>query len=358
MYPIVAVALAVVGSAVAQDTTPLADKRIPYNQIPYMVDTNNGPRGIQTGYNQCNSTTQGQTSLCQTAIVNSIDDFCIWGPQKPNSSIADTEGELVAWCTQPGHGTRVIPPNALTGVQFMQTPDYVQVTGRIDQVLINIADGDSGGEEDPHGADGRGNPLGSLIYSNAFPASGGDKTKLIQVIEWHNFLGGDIFCMKVCDPAGANAAHFCEHIFDRIGCMYNAPAAYQNGTFESCKGDNQDFPGVYTGSDGQVSTYSQPPESLGVISSMPYQPKTPASSQCTTFTSAQLYASAASLFPSSTTPSPTGGSSSGTRSGSGVGSTATGSSGNGTSSNGAGRAALCGGVLVAAAGVLGAVLVV
>ena len=87
---------------------------------------------------------------------------------------------------------------------------------------------------------------------------------------WHfrSFLGGDMFCIKVCDPAGAHAADFCQHIYgmilprpvawqilnlklDRIGCAYNAPAAYQDGVFEKCKGDNQDFPGVYTGADGQ-----------------------------------------------------------------------------------------------------------
>jgi len=82
-----------------------------------------------------------------------IADFCLWAPATPDSTIADTEGEEVAWCTKPGRGTRIIPPNALTGVQFMKTPDYLQVVGFIDQTLINIQQGDSGGELDPHGAD-------------------------------------------------------------------------------------------------------------------------------------------------------------------------------------------------------------
>ena len=38
---------------------------------------------------------------------------------------------------------------------------------------------------------------------------------------------------------------------DRIGCQYNAPAAYRDGVFEKCKGDDQDYPGVYTGSNGK-----------------------------------------------------------------------------------------------------------
>lgn len=80
-------------------------------------------------------------------------DFCLWAPSDPNSLIADTEGEEVAWCTKPGRGTRVIPPGALTGVQFMKTPDYLQAVGFIDQTKINLQQGDYGGELDPHGAD-------------------------------------------------------------------------------------------------------------------------------------------------------------------------------------------------------------
>lgn len=80
-------------------------------------------------------------------------DFCLWAPIDPNSLISNTEGEEVAWCTKPGRGTRVIPEGTLKGIQFMRTPDYVQVVGFIDQTKINIADGDFGGELDPHGAD-------------------------------------------------------------------------------------------------------------------------------------------------------------------------------------------------------------
>ncbi|CAG7854996.1 SubName: Full=Uncharacterized protein {ECO:0000313/EMBL:CCA70589.1} [Serendipita indica DSM 11827] len=265
--------------------TPLASQSFTYTALPYQADPNTGERGHQYGYNICNSTTQGQESLCQTAIINSIDDFCLWGPPEPNSLIGDTEGEAVAWCTKGGHGTRVIPEGALTGVQFMRTPDYIQVTGHIRQERINIAADDSGGEMDPHGADQRGNPLGGLLFSNAW--GGG----YVQAIEWHNFMGGGVFCLKACDPRGPNAARFCEHIFDRIGCAYNAPAAYEDGVFESCLGENQDFPGIYT-SNGVVMTYTQPPESLGPISVRPYEPRIPASSSCTPYTSSALYTDA------------------------------------------------------------------
>ncbi|KAG5642762.1 hypothetical protein DXG03_002141 [Asterophora parasitica] len=288
--------------------TALAEKHFSYpTGIPYKVDTDQGLiRGFQHGYNICNSTTENQHSLCQTSFLNAIDDFCLWAPDLPESVVADTEGEMVAWCTKPGKGTRLIPANALKGVQFMRTPDYVQVVGFIDQSKINIKGDDYGGEMDPHGADLRGNPMGGLIFSNAF-SGGGDNYQ--QVIEWHNFMGGNAFCLKVCDPAGPNAAHFCEHRLDRIGCAYNAPNNAQNGTFESCLGDNQDYPGVYTDPAGAVHTYTQPPEEEGAISTMPYQPKVPASSQCTTLTSEVLYKALATVtaaIDSTITSAPTG----------------------------------------------------
>ena len=108
-------------------------------------------------------------------------------------------------------------------------------------------------------------------------------------------MGAQVFCLKACDPAGANAKRYCEHVFDRIGCKYNAPAAYVNGVFESCKGANQDFPGHYKDAAGNDVVYQQPPESLGEIQTMPYEPRIPATSQCVQYQSAELFAAAVSL---------------------------------------------------------------
>ncbi|KAJ6499719.1 hypothetical protein C8R47DRAFT_971354 [Mycena vitilis] len=273
--------------------TPLISKHFAYpTGIPDQADTDTElTRGVQTGYNKCNSTTEGPDSLCQTAFVNALDDFCFWAPPKPNSIIADSEGEEVAWCTKPGRGTRLIPPDALQGVQFMRTDGYLQVAGFIDQTKVNMMPDDSGGELDPHGADFRGNPLGGLVYSTAWSTSNDSYT---QVIEWHNFMGGGQFCFKVCDPSNEDAPRFCEHKYDRIGCEYNVPNNAQNGTFESCLGDVQDFPGIYT-SEGEVVTYQQPRASLGVVDSMPYQPKVPQSSSCTQYSSAQLFSALATI---------------------------------------------------------------
>ncbi|KAF7771853.1 hypothetical protein Agabi119p4_6164 [Agaricus bisporus var. burnettii] len=286
VFVLAALSLVGANAQVTYPATPLASKTFTYpSGIPEKVDTDTGLiRGFQHGYNQCNSTTEGPNSLCQTSFINSIDDFCLWAPGEPGSVVANTEGEMVAWCTKPGRGTRLIPQYALQGVQFIKTPNYVQVAGFIRQELINIDSADYGGEMDPHGADLRGNPMGGLIYSNAFGGDGG----WTQVIEWHNFMGGNGFCLKACDPNKPDDEKYCEHRLDRIGCAYNAPNNAQNGTFESCEGENQDFPGVYT-VNGQVMTYAQPPESEGPITTMPYTARIPASSNCVTYTSSALY---------------------------------------------------------------------
>lgn len=123
-------------------------------------------------------------------------------------------------------------------------------------------------------------------------------------LPFYSFMGGNAFCQKACKPDGPNAANFCQHIYDRIGCAYNSPNAAQNGTFESCQGDNQDYAGIYTDGSGQVQTFTQPAESLGAIASMPYQPKVPASSNCATFTSSAIYL--ATAVPTSGASSPSG----------------------------------------------------
>lgn len=188
----------------------------------------------QSGYNNC-GTTSSQTSNCQTIWINDVDDFCLWAPPSPGT-IGDTEREEVAWCTKSGRGTRTIPNGALQGVHFVKTPDYVQVTGVGDFTKINIVNGDEGGELDPHGADGNGNPIGGLVFGNSFGNN-------LQYHEWTSFISYSEFCFRAC--TGANAARNCQHIYDVMGCYWNMPANYDSGVFESCQG-NDDLPmGVY-----------------------------------------------------------------------------------------------------------------
>jgi hypothetical protein len=74
-------------------------------------------------------------------FINSGDDFCVYGPPEPFSSIPAAQGKVVAWCTKvgsvrrqgterkAGHNARLIPEGTLQGVTFVKTPNYVQVSG-------------------------------------------------------------------------------------------------------------------------------------------------------------------------------------------------------------------------------------
>ncbi|KAA1123323.1 hypothetical protein PGTUg99_006925 [Puccinia graminis f. sp. tritici] len=252
------------GQSSTSGDVPLYQKRFTWPNLPYQADTGNGPRGQQQG-------------LSGSRL------FCLWGASKPESIVGNIEGEMVAYCTTKKFGTRLIPAGAITGLQVTRTPGYIQAVGFIQQTALNIQANDTGGEEDPHGADQRGNPLGALMYSSAFNTPGGPA--YTQVIEWSYFIGSGVFCYKACDPAGPNAAQLCQHIYDRIGCTYNAPAHYEtiNGTFTSCQGENQLPAGTYV-ENGVTKTYTQPPESAGPITSIPYKAAIPAVSNCQTFT--------------------------------------------------------------------------
>ncbi|KAI3613984.1 macrophage activating glycoprotein [Moniliophthora roreri] len=207
----------------------------------------------QSGTNKC-GTKASQTSDCQNAYINSVEDFCLFAPPKPgpDSVIGNTEREEVSWCLKDGYGTRLIPDGTIKGAHFVKTPDYVQVTGIGDFTSMNIPAGDAGGELDPHGADGNGNPIGGLVFSSAFGP-------LQQIHEWTNFMAVDQFCFRACNPAGKDPAAMCQHIYDVMGCAWNMPASYDAGTFENCDGNSGEPMGVYGGSTFHQGEPNTPP---------------------------------------------------------------------------------------------------
>jgi len=328
--------------------TPLNQLSFPKpTDAPYQVYPPTGPqfeRGPQTGYNICNSTTEGQTSMCQTSYFNGPDDFCLWAPDKSNSLIANTEGEVVSFCSKKGHGTRQIPDGAIKGMQVLKHEEYWMITGMIDQPKLNIQDGDFGGELDSGGQDGRGNPIGGLVYGTVFNSEGGPN----QIQWWTEFIGSNHFCIKVCNPTSKNQAGYCQHTLDRIGLAYNCPskytigAGYKDGEFEVCDTAPMDIPGVYV-ENGVTMSYAQPPESEGPITTVPYTPTAPASSNCVTSASSALF---------SGQPTVTAGASSSasvTQSGSGSASATGSASKSGSHSSAAGSASRSGSAAAASA---------
>ncbi|KAF8879511.1 hypothetical protein CPB84DRAFT_1852061 [Gymnopilus junonius] len=129
-------------------------------------------------------------------LCTSIDDFCLWGSPDTNGLIGNVEAKVVAYCTKPYHGTRLIFPGAITGLQWTKTSGYIQAVGFINNTGIGLDPTDSGGELDPHGADLQGNPLGGVVYSNGTTDSDGHT--LTQVFNWNTSVSGNRFCFNAC----------------------------------------------------------------------------------------------------------------------------------------------------------------
>lgn len=67
----------------------------------------------------------------------------------------------------------------------------LKVFSRAQLTKLNIPKGDDGGELDPHGADGLGNPIGGLVFTNA-------RGKAEQLAEWTSFMSDDEYCLRGC----------------------------------------------------------------------------------------------------------------------------------------------------------------
>ncbi|CEH18535.1 hypothetical protein CBOM_05264 [Ceraceosorus bombacis] len=205
---------------------------------------------------------QDPNSMSRVININSVTDFCVYAP--PNGgAVADFESSVVSYCTKSGYGTRLIPQGTITGAHFVKTPHYVQVTGNGDFTKIGITPGDAGGELDPHGAEGTGNPVGGVVYTNN-----------VQTPEWMHFMSATDFCFRACFP-GNRATSLCRHTYDVLGCGFNMPGNYASGVFEECDGnDAQDIMYGYPG----LSSFQQDDTSRGVAVPSPHP--APASSNC------------------------------------------------------------------------------
>ena len=193
-----------------------------------------------------------QDSEARLVSVNSIDDFCFFGPKDSGATIGETEGEQVAWCTKPRNNARVIPDGTITSAHFVKTDAYVQVSGTGDFTKIGVKDGDYGGELDPHGATGDGNPVGGNVTSNI--VNGDD----VSYAEWMEFISYEQFCIRVCTASNETwgAPVMCEHKLDEMGCGFVMPDAGKSDVFETCDADVAYPPGVYP-VDGSYSTFAQ-----------------------------------------------------------------------------------------------------
>jgi len=236
-------------------------------------------------------TSINQTSMARLLTINSIEDWCIFGPPS-EQVIADSETYEVAWCTQPRNNARVIPDGTITGASLLQTDMYVQIMAYGNFTNVNIPPGDYGGELDPHGATGLGNPIGGNVTTN-MTIDG----QTINVAEWMLYIDYEMVCFRACTWANEtySAAAMCWHELDEMGCNFVMPGNYDfNGTYETCEADVAYPPGWYVEgvSDGTTSFSSFAQYWTGVVDSVTYTigdlvtPSTvqsiPSSSNCVT----------------------------------------------------------------------------
>ncbi|PWN36029.1 uncharacterized protein FA14DRAFT_160935 [Meira miltonrushii] len=234
-------------------TALLAISMVKADYNPANLPAKSDPQHGQFGYNDCQKRYGASTPTghCQNIFINSIKDFCLYAPHKYGPTIGESEARTISYCLKSGYGTRLIPDGTITGAHFLKTPSYVQITGQGDLTKINVLAKDEGGELDPHGATGAGNPVGGLVFTRAFT---GD---FQQIHEWQNFISYNQFCFRAC--IGEYAKEWCPHIYDLMGCDWNEPADYRRGSFDQCDGTEGQWPGVYSGSTWYQGVNPTPP---------------------------------------------------------------------------------------------------
>lgn len=231
-------------------TTPKFEYGEPKHDYPGVVAT--GKTGPTNPEKPELGTKVNQTSEARLATINSVDDWCTFGPKDKDTELGDVEGETVAYCTKPRNNARVIPDGTVTSAHFVKTPLYVQIMAFGDFTKINFKKGDYGGELDPHGATGKGNPIGGNVTSNV---TGKD----VSYQEWMNYISHEMLCFRICTAGNdqISPAKECEHTLDKMGCRVIMPGNYEKDeVFDECEADAAYPPGVYV-SDGKSSTFEQ-----------------------------------------------------------------------------------------------------
>ncbi|KAL0562830.1 hypothetical protein V5O48_019248, partial [Marasmius crinis-equi] len=211
-----------------------------------------GTMGVTNPPKPTMGTSINQTSDSRLISLNSVDDFCLYGPPEV-AEVGNSEERVVAWCTKARNNARVIPDGTFTGVSFLKTDFYIQVMGFGDFTKLNIPKGDFGGELDPHGAQGTGNPVGGNVTVNI---NGEDK----NVQEWMMYMSYNQFCVRACINSNStySAAGMCEHKLDVMGCQFVMPGDYQfDGKFQSCDADVAYPPGWYPSAAGGSTSFSK-----------------------------------------------------------------------------------------------------
>jgi hypothetical protein len=135
-------------------------------------------------------------------------------PDPTQQNLVDAEADAVAYCYNPTNGTRPMPDGFILSAHFVQTADYVQVTGTFNPAVMNLAANDCGGEYDNHGAEGVGNPVGV-----GFPSGFHD---FFQFLGSCDIPGSSTFGIRMC--RGSNSYNYCKNTYDLMGLLFVMPS--------------------------------------------------------------------------------------------------------------------------------------
>ncbi|WFD02936.1 hypothetical protein MOBT1_001625 [Malassezia obtusa] len=244
---------AAASQAAAQNTAPNDSPKFNFGKADpnYPGVVAQGKNGPTNPKSPKLNTPVNQKSMSRLISINSVDDWCTFGPPDNSKEMGDVEAEVVAYCTKPRNNARVIPDGTVTAAHFVKTDLYVQIMALGDFTKINFKEGDSGGELDPHGATNKGNPVGGNVTSNI---TGKD----VFYEEWMNYVGHNIMCFRVCIAGSEKAPPKteCQHSLDEVGCNWIMPGDYSPDKFDSCEADPAYPPGIYV-SDGSTSSFQQ-----------------------------------------------------------------------------------------------------
>lgn len=140
---------------------------------------------------------------CKYAIeLKSDTEFCSFLPPHPGDNVAATENNGIPFCTESNLGGQVFPGGFIKTAHFVETSDYVQVTGTIDRSKYDLKKSDGGGQYD--------NQDIKLATCNGYD-------HFVNLVE----PNANIFCIRCCKNASD-----CNTGISTYGCQKIVPGNY------------------------------------------------------------------------------------------------------------------------------------
>lgn len=80
--------------------------------------------------------------------LNSNTSFCSFLPPQPGDNVGATENDGIPFCTNTTLGGQLFPTSFIQTSHYLNTSDYVQVTGTFNRTAYSLSESDGGGQYD------------------------------------------------------------------------------------------------------------------------------------------------------------------------------------------------------------------